>query len=188
MSFKPATYQEALAKKQQKQMVKNTKEWGVPSLGKVLTLTRPTRLKTAPKRIKKKKLRSISLLKKDLWEVIKIYIRERDQSICFTSGIKVEGSNRHVGHGVPSSVGGALLRYHPLNLHIQSYNENINRSGNGGEYYRRQLVKYGQDTMDKLYELKNHSIQADRYFYTSMIELYKQGNQEDIILFLDSYL
>lgn len=137
---------------------------------------------------KKPKLTPISKLKKQLWEIIKLYIRERDKSICFTSGVKVEGSNRHVGHGIPSSVGGVLLRYHPYNLHIQSYVENIHHSGNGGIYYRNSLMKYGQEKMDKLYSLKNYTIQADRYFYTSLIDLYKQGNEEEIVKFLESYI
>lgn len=154
-----------------------------------LKLRNPLKRSKLPlKRKKKTKLTPISKLKKQLWEIIKVYIRERDNSVCFTSGVKVEGSNRHVGHGIPSSVGGVLLRYHPHNLHIQSYVENIHHSGNGGVYYRNQLAKYGQEKVDKLYELKNHTAQADRYFYTSMIDLYKQGKEEEIVKFLESYL
>mgnify|MGYP003404853849 CR=1 FL=1 len=151
--------------------------------------TKPRRAKTPPKKkAKKAKLPSISKLKKQLWEVIKVYIRERDQSICWTSGVKVEGSNRHVGHGIPSSVGGGLLRWHPLNLHVQSYVENIHHSGNGGVYYRNCVAKYGQEKMDKVYELKNHTVQIDRYFLNTLIDLYKQGNQEEIIKFLEGFV
>lgn len=166
MSFKPKTYQEALAKKQ-----KNASK----------------RAKTPPKlKVKKKKVKlpTIGKLKKKLWEEIKLYIRERDQSTCFTSGIKVEGSNRHVGHLIPSSVGGVLLRYYPLNLHIQSYVENIHHSGNGAIYYRNAVNKYGQERIDKMFELKNHSTQANRYFFDTMIDLYREGNEVEIIKFI----
>lgn len=165
--FKKVIYSEWIAKQQKKASVK-------PKIKRT--------------RIKKPKATPISKLKKQLWEVIKLYIRERDNSTCFTSGVKVEGSNRHVGHLIPSSVGGVLLRYHPRNLHIQSYVENIHHSGNGAVYYRNALAKYGQEKMDKMFQLKNHSAQADRYFYTSMIDLYKQGNEEEIIKFLESYI
>lgn len=159
-----------------------------PTLAQIKAKQALKRQKLPLKRKQKPKLTPISKLKKQLWEVIKLYIRERDNSTCFTSGVKVEGSNRHVGHLIPSSVGGVLLRYYPLNLHIQSYVENIHHSGNGAIYYRNAVAKYGQEKIDKMFELKNHSAQADRYFYTSMIDLYKQGNEEEIIKFLESYL
>tara|TARA_R110000868_G_scaffold271022_3_gene530490 strand:- start:6595 stop:7089 length:495 start_codon:yes stop_codon:yes gene_type:complete len=164
MAFKPRTYEEALAKK----------------------LSRKPKIRRS--KVKKPKLKTISQLKKTLWETIKIYVRERDQSICFTSGVKVEGSNRHVGHGIPSSVGGVLLRYHPWNLHIQSYVENIHHSGNGGVYYRNQLARYGQEKVDRIYELKKHSAQCDRYFLTTLNELYKAGDEEEIVKFIESYI
>ena len=116
------------------------------------------------------------------------HIKQRDRKICFTSGKPVEGSNCHCGHGIPSAVGGALTRYHPFNLHVQSYHENINLGGNGGEYYRRQVEKYGQEAVNKLYELKNHSIQADRYFYLTLIDLYREGDELEIIKFLQSHI
>ena len=134
---------------------------------------------------KPKKAPTVTKLKKDLWEAVKIFIRNRDNMTCFTSGVKVEGSNCHCGHGIPSSVGGVLLRYHPLNLHVQSYVENIHHSGNGGEYYRRSVQKYGQDTVDRLYALKNKSVKADKYFYQTLIDLYKKGNQQEIIDFIE---
>jgi hypothetical protein len=166
--------------------------WGNIMEGKQSSLYKTYKRAVTPKikrtRIKKQKLKSISQLKKTLWKTIGIKVRLRDKNKCFTSGKEVFGSNCHVGHGIPSSVGGALCRYHPYNLHVQSYVENIHFSGNGGEYYRRQIIKYGQDKIDRLYELKNHSIQADRYFYTTMNELWEIGNETEIIKFLESYL
>lgn len=139
--------------------------------------------KTKPKKAKKKP--SISILKKKLWVIISNHIRTRDNFICFTSGVKVEGSNAHCGHGIPSSVGGVALRYHPLNLHCQSYVENIHHSGNGGEYYRRQVSKYGQEVVDRLYKLKNKIIKSDRYFYEKLTELYLNEDEKSIIEYLE---
>lgn len=174
--FQPNTYQEALAKVNKRQKKAPTKK----------APTKPK--KVAKKKVKRIKLPTISKLKKQLWEVVKVYIRERDKSTCWTSGVVVEGSNRHVGHGIPSSVGGGLLRWHPLNLHIQSYVENIHHSGNGGVYYRNCISKYGQEAMDKVYELKNHTVQVDRCYLNTLIELYKQRDQKEIIKFIESHL
>lgn len=136
------------------------------------------------KRVIKKK--SVSYYKKKLWTIVSNYIRQRDGFVCFTSGVKVEGSNAHCGHGIPSSVGGVTLRYHPLNLHCQSYVENIHHSGNGGEYYRRQISKYGQEKVDRLYSLKNRTRKADTFFYQRLIDLYTNGDQDKIIRFLEN--
>jgi len=132
------------------------------------------------------KKNNISQLKKKLWIIVSKYIKERDKFICFTSGKKVEGMNAHCGHMFPSGNCGALLRYHPLNLHCQSYNENINLGGNGAVYAINFVKKYGQKEMNKLLVLKQKSIKADEIFYSKMIELYKQGNEENIVKYLDS--
>lgn len=147
-------------------------------------------VKAARKRVVKKKLPSISLLKKKLWKLVSIKIRQRDKYTCFTSGVQVSGSNAHCGHGIPNSVGGALLRYHPYNLHCQSYVENIHHSGNGGIYYRNQVLKYGQDKVNKLYELKNYTIKADRYFYNNLIDMYDEFElyEGEIVKFLEKYI
>lgn len=133
---------------------------------------------------KKKKLPTVTALKKKLWKMVSTYIRERDKWVCFTSGVKVLGSNAHAGHMIPQSVGGILLKYHPYNIHCQSYVENIHHSGNGAEYYRRAVGKYGQEEIDKLFFLKEKTTKADRYFFTTMIELYEQGDEKKIIDFL----
>lgn len=132
----------------------------------------------------KKKL-STSQLKKKLWAVVSKRIKERDKNVCFTSGRAVEGSNSHCGHGLPSSVCGGRLRYHPKNLHCQSYHENVNLGGNGTIYYQRQVSKYGKEVVDKLYQLQNRFIKVDNIFYLAMIELYTNGTWEEIENYLE---
>ena len=134
----------------------------------------------------KKKKKSISFLKKKLWKIVSHRIKERDNWICFTSKKKVSGANAHCGHGLASSICGARLRYHPKNLHCQSYFENINAGGNGVIYYQEQIKKYGQEIVDKLYQLQHKYIKADELFYMKLIELYTSGTWDEIESNLES--
>lgn len=138
-----------------------------------------------PKSGKTKKKPSISKLKKKLWTIVAKRIKERDKNICYTSGRFVEGMSAHCGHGLPSSVCGARLRYHPKNLHCQSYYENIHASGNGVTYYQNQLRDYGEEITKNLYTLKDKFIKADSFFYETLIDLYTNGSWEDIEQFLE---
>ena len=131
------------------------------------------------------KKKSISQLKKKLWNVVSKRIKERDNYICFTSGKKVEGANAHCGHGLPSSICGGRLRYHPKNLHCQSYYENINLGGNGTIYYQEQVRRYGKECVDKLYNLRNSYIKVDSDYYLNLIDLYTNSSFEDIEKFLE---
>lgn len=136
-------------------------------------------------KLRKKSKTKVSTLHKKLWKIVGKRIKERDKYICYTSGKKVTGSNSHCGHGIPNSVSGGRLRFHPKNLHCQSYYENIHASGNGGEYYRRQVKEYGQETMDKLYTLKQKYIKVDRDYYLTLIDLYTDGSWEQIEAYLE---
>jgi hypothetical protein len=136
-----------------------------------------------PKKLKKK---SVTQLKTKLWKIVSARIKERDKFVCYTSGRKVEGSGAHCGHGMSSSVCGARLRYHPKNLHCQSYYENIHASGNGIQYYQNQVRDYGQESVDKLYNLKNKFIKADSFFYQRLIDLYESGTWEEIESYLEN--
>ena len=122
-------------------------------------------------------------LKKELWKACRDLNPEKN---CFTCGRQVEGSNRQLGHGVPSAAGGAILRYHPHNLHIQCYHCNINLGGNGMIYFANLEKEIGRKKIDKMLSLKNKTIKADEIFYTKMIELYKEGNEKKIIKYLES--
>lgn len=134
------------------------------------------------------KTKTISQLKKDLWKIVSKKIKERDDYVCFTSGKKVEGANAHCGHMFPSGSCGVLLRYHPKNLHCQSYYENINMGGNGAVYALNFIKKYGKKEMDNLLRLKNLSIKADVIFYHKLIELYSNNTLEEVEEYLNSLI
>ena len=136
-------------------------------------------------KLAKKGKQKVSILHKKLWAIVSKRIKERDKNICFTSGKYVTGMNCHCGHGISNSISGGRLRFHPKNLAVQSYYENIHASGNGGTFYRNQVVKYGQETMDKLYALKNKYIKVDADYYLTLIDLYTNGSWQDIEDYLE---
>ncbi len=123
------------------------------------------------------------------------FVRHRDSiddyeigGYCFDCGKLVQGADFQAGHWTPSSSGGALLRYHPLNIHGQASSCNCG--------YRQEMVKvnytlamtrkYGEEKCLKLLALKNKTIKADLIFYLKMIELYKLGVEQDIVDYLES--
>lgn len=135
--------------------------------------------------------------KKELKEISHTFIRKRDSKIkdkiggyCFSCGKYCEGSDFQCGHWEPDSTGGALLRYHPQNMHGQGgYCCNINRHGQqkmGNDYTLKMIEKYGLKRVNEIRALKYKSIKADILFYEKMIELYKEGNEQKIIDFLEN--
>lgn len=83
---------------------------------------------------------------------------------CFTCQKQIDGSNKQLGHFIPNSVGGALLRYNLDNLRLQCYYCNINLGGNGAVFYKNLLEEKGQEHIDKLFQLKGQTTKAlDHY-------------------------
>jgi hypothetical protein len=117
---------------------------------------------------KKKKQPSISTLKKKLWAVFSLYIRQRDKGICFTCGRHAEGSGYHAGHFVPKSVGGLALYFHEDNVRGQCYNCNINLGGCQYEYGKRLGIELSED----LYSLKGKTTKWTVQDYLDKIEHY----------------
>lgn len=123
---------------------------------------------------KKKKPRSLTSLKKELWSLCRAITAKRYKSTCFTCNRAVEGKSRHLGHFIPSSVGGAALRYNLDNLRWQCYHCNINLSGNWPAYLENLTKEIGKDRVDILLALKKRITKADTYFYEQTIEQYKK--------------
>lgn len=142
-----------------------------------------------PARVKRAKNR--------LTELSHTHVRRRDSSsedriagFCKTCGKFCEGSHFQAGHYEPNSTGGALLRYHPRNMHGQGdYCCNINRHGQqrmANEYTLFMVRKYGIEYVDKLRSMKHKSIREDIMFLEKMIELYEIGDEEKIIEYLEN--
>lgn len=86
---------------------------------------------TVPSRPLKRKVQSISKLKKKLWILCKEITRKKYGNTCFTCGkLGLSGSSWHTGHFIAKSTCSTELAYDLANLKIQCYNCNINKSGN----------------------------------------------------------
>ena len=135
--------------------------------------------------------------KRDLEKISHDFIRTRDSvqfglpnigGYCFDCGKLTTGQNFQAGHWIPSGSGGALLRYHPQNIHGQAsgcncgYNQEMVKIN----YTRAMTQKYGEKRCSELLGLKNRTIKADILFYLKMIELYTSGDENAIVAFLES--
>lgn len=130
-------------------------------------------MKTTVKQ-KRKKTSDTKRLQKALWELCRRITALRYKDFCFTCGKPISGSNRQLGHFIPRSVGGALLRYHLDNLRWQCYYDNINLGGNGSEFYRRLVQEIGTERVDALFKLKTQTVKADKQFYQTLIDEYQK--------------
>lgn len=92
---------------------------------------------------------------------------------CFTCEKEIDGKDKQLGHFIPNSVGGALLRYNLNNLRLQCYYCNINLGGNGSEFYRRLLKEMSQKHIDELFLLKRQTTNALDH-YKILLEEYKK--------------
>lgn len=136
----------------------------------------------------------VKSLAKRLEKVSHDFVRRRDSDNdyqiagkCFDCGRWVEGQQFQAGHWIPSSHGGALLRYHPQNMHGQAggCNMKYNQEYVKINYTFKMVEKYGEKRVSEIRALKNKTVKADSIFYSRLIELYEEGNEKSIIKFLE---
>lgn len=114
MSFKPKTYQEALAKKQARKG-KNT--------------PKVKRKKSTKVKLPKKK--SVSKLHKLVWEECKRIIKSRYPHVCYTCNNPTSGKfDTHTGHGLSKGSLSLEYKYDLRNLRIQCMRCNLHLQGN----------------------------------------------------------
>lgn len=125
----------------------------------------------------KKKTPTITLLKKKLWDECKRIIRERHGSTCYTCGrTGLEGSNRHTGHFISSSICSVELRYDLDNLRPQCYACNIHKSGNWLAFETHLMIEKGRDFPTEL-KARNELTKGKQYdilYYQTKLDEYKQ--------------
>jgi len=78
-----------------------------------------------PKKFRKNKTPSKTLLKKKLEKLVKDYVKKRDDYTCQRCGLVVEGANCHASHVIPVSRSG-YLQFDPLNMKVLCYHDHIN--------------------------------------------------------------
>jgi len=120
---------------------------------------------------KKKKLKSISKLKKEADAVFSKFIRQRDKGICETCGVKKEEKYQQCGHYIPRSH--MNTRYDEENCNCQCFRCNIKLKGNMDEYAIRLKSKYGTGILERLHKRKQIIRQFKRKDFEDLIAHYK---------------
>ncbi len=113
--------------------------------------------KMPSERRKRRNKGEITKLKDTLWELCKQITRKRyiqpdGTWMCYTGNKPILlAKNVHTGHCIPSANCSVELRYDLKNLRPQSYNQNINLSGNSLQFERNLIRDHGQAYMDDLW-------------------------------------
>lgn len=124
------------------------------------------------------------------------FVRQRDSvnkpSIggnCVDCGKYVTGGAFQAGHFEPSGSCGVLLRYHPHNMHGQASgcNMGVVQERVKINYTLAMIKKYGEEYVWEMKALKKRNVKADILFYERMIELYEDGNEKEIIKYINNY-
>lgn len=143
-------------------------------------------IKRSSKPIRKKSARPIPVLKTKLWDTIKVLCKQRDGNACWSCDQKnLVGSNWHPGHFVAAGSSSAL-RFHPLNIHSQCMNCNINLGGNGAHYARRIMHAYGMEFFFAL-ESFPPTKSWKAWELETLIEKARLGLDEYTTYYLDTY-
>lgn len=124
-------------------------------------------------RIRKASQKDVPRLKRKLWSLLSVRIKERDGNRCFSCGREgLEGSGWHAGHLFPAGSHNSL-RFHPGNIFSQCYNCNINLGGNGANFSANFILRYGSDHFDMLVRASRIMKKWRAYELEEMIEKIK---------------
>lgn len=117
------------------------------------------------------KKRSKSKLKKDLWAIFTLYIKNRDNWTCVTCGRYGKGRGMGGGHYIAKGACGNEYYFHEQNVHAQCTDCNLRLEGNRPAYRQFILDRYGKEVLDEL-ETK-YSRPSPDYPFEEKIEYYK---------------
>lgn len=126
--------------------------------------------------MKKKKLKSISKLKKETDSVFSVWIRQRGMddrgyNTCFTCKKKKFWKELQCGHYISRSF--LSLRYDPRNCHPQDIACNLFKKGNLDVYAIELIKEYGTGILEELNKEKYIFEKFDRKRYNEIINEYK---------------
>lgn len=91
---------------------------------------------------------SISKLKKKVWTLFSLYVRNRDNWTCYTCGHYEKGFQMHAGHFITRNRSATI--FDPMNVHAQCIRCNFWGNGNVGIYAQNLIRDYGKEAFDDL--------------------------------------
>lgn len=116
-------------------------------------------------------------VKKRLWDVFSLYIRERDNYICFTCGINKEVAKlrdmcMQAGHLITRKNTSTL--YDDLNTHCQCSGCNMAHEFHPEVYTTAFIKKYGVEAYERLVIKSKMTLKLSKADMEAMIVYYKQ--------------
>jgi len=123
-----------------------------------------------------KKLPKINVLVKKLDHEFSIFIRNRDNHICFTCGKQLEKNQSQCGHYQSRSH--KSTRWDEDNSACQCISCNIFKKGNYPAYSLKLVKKHGLGILEDLELRAKQSFKLDRNWLNAQIEYYKTKNKE----------
>lgn len=131
--------------------------------------------KPAPKKVKAPKALADYKKELDMW--FSIYIRMRDNGVCFTCGSKTFWKYQQNGHYVSRAV--LSLRWDERNCNCQCPSCNVFKHGNMDEYALALQRKHGKDILEKLNKEKYKIVKLTPDWYEQKINYYKTWVQKN---------
>lgn len=125
---------------------------------------------------KRKSSDSVSVLKKEAWDVFSIWIRRRAAddngwTQCVTCGAFSHWKNYQAGHFISRRHNTIL--FDTRNVHVQCPRCNGMLHGNISKYQEYMIETYGQNVVDELFRLAKLKHQFKVYELKAIIEQYK---------------
>lgn len=124
----------------------------------------------------KKKVKSISRLKKKADAAFSLYIRTRDKGQCYTCPHKNEVKKMQNGHFVPRQY--LSTRYDEINNHCQCYACNCIYNGQPSAYAANLKRDYGEDIVEKLESRRKEIMRLPPEYYENLISTYQTKLKE----------
>lgn len=112
-------------------------------------------------------------LERKLWKLCREIIIKKYGQVCFTCHKRIEGYNLQVGHFLPRSTCGAILKYDLRNLRPQCGYCNGFLGGYGAAYYDHLLQTEGKEYIAKLFMDKRKIVKAYD-FWAEQLKAYKK--------------
>ncbi len=140
------------------------------------------------KRPRRERKTPLAQLKRELWGLFALYVKERDGGVCFTCGApRLEGKNHHAGHCIRAG-GHASTKYDPKNVHAQCFSCNILRDGNTHEYVQRIIDRYGADEYRRMLQKSRETKNWKRPEIEELIAALKRGGADYECAYYAHYL
>lgn len=127
--------------------------------------------------IRKKRKKSLATLKRELWKVFSIFIRQREMdehgyALCISCGKLEQWEHLQAGHYLPKSLGLSIY-FHPKNVWQQCSYCNLNLQGNSHHYAIALKKKFGERIIEELESIQRQPKKYLPWEYEELIAEYK---------------